>query len=55
MLDAAIVQASSHHRGGVYGTYLDGSVRFHTDSIDLKAWRDIGGRNDGGSAETELF
>jgi prepilin-type N-terminal cleavage/methylation domain-containing protein len=39
--------AASYHVGGVHVTLCDGSVRFVSDSIDLKLWRGVGTRNGG--------
>ncbi|MFN0051295.1 MAG: DUF1559 domain-containing protein [Planctomycetales bacterium] len=36
--------ASSYHVGGVYLGMCDGSVRFVSDSVDLKSWRGVGTR-----------
>jgi prepilin-type processing-associated H-X9-DG protein len=33
------LRASSYHPGGVNVMYMDGSVRFVTDSVDLALWR----------------
>lgn len=39
-----ILTVSSQHTGGVNVVYADGSVRFVSDSIDLKVWRALGTR-----------
>lgn len=39
--------ANSWHRGGVYSAMCDGSVRYHTDTIDIKVWRGMGTRAGG--------
>ncbi|MCM2372148.1 DUF1559 domain-containing protein [Aporhodopirellula aestuarii] len=39
---AAIKSGRSRHVGGVTVLFADGSVRFVTDSVDLKAWRLLG-------------
>jgi hypothetical protein len=41
----------SRHTGGVQCAVGDGSVRFVTDSIDLKTWQYFGGRDDGNPIE----
>lgn len=43
----------SQHTGGVQATAGDGSVRFVSDSIDLKAWQYFGGRDDGQTSTIE--
>ena len=40
----AAVTARSYHPGGVNITMMDGSVRFVSDSIDLKLWQDLSTR-----------
>jgi prepilin-type N-terminal cleavage/methylation domain-containing protein len=40
----AAVTARSYHFGGVNMALLDGSIRFVTDSIELKLWRDLSTR-----------
>lgn len=37
----------SRHSGGVNVLFADGSVRFQTESTDLKIWRALGSRNGG--------
>ncbi|MGB7328087.1 MAG: DUF1559 domain-containing protein [Rubripirellula sp.] len=39
--------ARSNHPGGVHLALCDGSVRFVSESIDLRTWRAVGARNDG--------
>jgi prepilin-type N-terminal cleavage/methylation domain-containing protein len=41
----------SRHPGGVLGTMGDGSVRFFTETVDLKVFQFIGGRDDGNAVE----
>lgn len=41
----AILSARSMHTGGVNAGNGDGSVRFHSDSIDLAIWRSLGTRD----------
>jgi len=43
-LGQAAVTARSWHHGGVNGALADGSVRFVSESIDLRVWRAIGTR-----------
>jgi prepilin-type N-terminal cleavage/methylation domain-containing protein/prepilin-type processing-associated H-X9-DG protein len=43
----AAVTARSYHAGGVNTLFMDGSVRFITNSIDQMAWRALGTRNGG--------
>lgn len=38
-------QAASEHRGGVNVGFMDGHVRFVSDTINLSVWRAIGTRN----------
>ncbi len=42
-----IYTARSQHSGGVNAAYGDGSVRFITQTIDVKTYQFIGGRDDG--------
>ena len=42
-----VYTARSLHTGGVNGAMGDGSVRFVSQSIDVKVWQFTGGRNDG--------
>lgn len=39
--------ARSHHPGGVYGVFCDGSVHFFSGDIDVSVWRSLGWINDG--------
>jgi hypothetical protein len=39
--------AKSQHSGGVNVCFVDGSVRFKADAVDLAIWRAIGSRNGG--------
>ena len=48
-----IYTARSQHTGGVQCTSGDGSVRFVSDSIDLKTWQFFGGRDDGQVTQME--
>ncbi len=43
--------ARSAHTGGVQATAGDGSVRFVSQSIDIKVWQFFGGRDDGQTAD----
>jgi type II secretory pathway pseudopilin PulG len=43
----------SAHTGGVQAVAGDGSVRFVSQSIDLKVWQYFGGRNDGQATSVE--
>ena len=43
----AAVTARSYHTGGVNALFMDGSVRFITNSIDQVTWRALGTRNGG--------
>jgi prepilin-type N-terminal cleavage/methylation domain-containing protein/prepilin-type processing-associated H-X9-DG protein len=47
----AVNLARSYHRGGVNALFMDGSVRFVTNSINQTTWRALGTRN-GGEAIT---
>ena len=46
-----VYTARSRHTGGVQCAVGDGSVRFVSDSIDLKTWQFFGGRDDGNTIE----
>jgi hypothetical protein len=48
-----VYAARSSHTGGVQATAGDGSVRFVSDSIDLKVWQYFGGRDDGQATSVE--
>ena len=39
--------ANSQHTGGVHLLLCDGSVKFVSDSLDLKTWRSVGSINGG--------
>ena len=39
--NSGVHKASSRHNGGVNVLYLDGSVRFVSDSVDLMVWRSM--------------
>jgi prepilin-type N-terminal cleavage/methylation domain-containing protein/prepilin-type processing-associated H-X9-DG protein len=39
--------ARSHHPGGVNVGFVDGSVRFVSETVDLETWRGLGSRNGG--------
>lgn len=43
----AIITSRSYHSGIVNCTFVDGSVRSISDSVDLQAWRALGTRNGG--------
>ena len=43
----AAITARSYHPGGVNSLFMDGSVRFITNSIDQATWRALGTRNGG--------
>jgi prepilin-type processing-associated H-X9-DG protein len=47
LLSGAAVTARSWHPGGVNAALADGSVRFVSDSIDLRVWRALGTRAGG--------
>jgi prepilin-type N-terminal cleavage/methylation domain-containing protein/prepilin-type processing-associated H-X9-DG protein len=47
------VSASSLHPGGVNVAFLDGGVRFISDSIDIKVWRALGTRNGGETVDSD--
>ncbi len=39
--------ANSQHTGGIQTVLCDGSVRFVSDSVDLRTWRSLGSINGG--------
>ena len=41
------ITARSYHPGGVNALFVDGSVRFITNSISQTTWRALGTRNGG--------
>ena len=43
----AAVTARSFHPGGVSAVYMDGSVRFQAETIDLQVWRALSTRAGG--------
>lgn len=44
---AGVYKASSRHSGGVNCLFMDGSVRFFSDSVDLDVWRSLATRAGG--------
>jgi prepilin-type N-terminal cleavage/methylation domain-containing protein/prepilin-type processing-associated H-X9-DG protein len=46
--------AGSRHTGGANVVFLDNSVRFVTDNVDLAVWRAAGSRNGGESLPTSI-
>jgi prepilin-type processing-associated H-X9-DG protein len=50
-----IFKASSRHPGGVNCLFMDGSVRFIADEIDLNVWRALSTRAGGELSETSAF
>jgi prepilin-type N-terminal cleavage/methylation domain-containing protein/prepilin-type processing-associated H-X9-DG protein len=47
LFEYAAMTARSFHNGGVNAQFMDGSVRFVTDSIPQATWRALGTRNGG--------
>jgi prepilin-type processing-associated H-X9-DG protein len=45
----AVWTARSYHSGGVNSLFMDGSIRFISNSIDQSTWRALGTRNGGES------
>jgi prepilin-type processing-associated H-X9-DG protein len=54
ILSYGAVNARSYHPGGVNALFLDGSVRFVPDTIDLATWRALGSRAGGEIVETDF-
>ena len=50
-----VFAARSAHPGGVNLLLMDGSVRFATDSVDVRAWRALGTRNGGEVVSADAF
>ena len=50
-----IFKASSFHSGGVNCLFMDGSVRFIADNIDLNVWRALSTRAGGELSEASAF
>lgn len=44
-----VFRASSNHPGGVNGMLMDGSVRFFSNEVDLRIWRELSTRSGGES------
>lgn len=42
-----VLSARSHHLGGAHVALADGSVRFISDTIELRTWDALGARNSG--------
>ena len=51
----AHMAARSYHPGGVNVCYVDGSVHFITDGIDLAAWRALGTRGGGETVDLSSY
>ena len=49
--ETCAISARSNHSGGVNCLYMDGSVKFVTDGIDIKLWRALGTRAGGEAVE----
>jgi prepilin-type N-terminal cleavage/methylation domain-containing protein/prepilin-type processing-associated H-X9-DG protein len=49
----AHIAASSYHSGGVNACFVDGSVRYITDSISFEAWYALGTRNGGETVQID--
>jgi prepilin-type N-terminal cleavage/methylation domain-containing protein/prepilin-type processing-associated H-X9-DG protein len=47
LLEYNAITARSYHTGGVNTLFMDGSVKFITNSIDQSTWRALGTRNGG--------
>jgi prepilin-type N-terminal cleavage/methylation domain-containing protein/prepilin-type processing-associated H-X9-DG protein len=52
---ATLIGASSYHTGGVNVAFLDGSVKFVKDSINLQTWGAIGTMNGGEVVSADSF
>ena len=46
-LTYAVVTSRSYHRGGVYASLVDGSVRFFAETVDQAIWRALATRHAG--------
>jgi prepilin-type N-terminal cleavage/methylation domain-containing protein/prepilin-type processing-associated H-X9-DG protein len=56
LINADNAQApSSLHKGGVNGSFADGSVRFFSENIDGDAWQLLGTMNDGKSLSASAY
>jgi prepilin-type processing-associated H-X9-DG protein len=47
VVDYACITARSYHANGASALFMDGSVRFITNSIPQATWRALGTRNGG--------
>jgi prepilin-type N-terminal cleavage/methylation domain-containing protein len=45
--EQGVFKATSYHAGGVNAVLMDGSVRFFTDSVNLRVWRAVSTRSGG--------
>lgn len=45
--EQGVFKATSYHHGGVNTVLMDGSVRFITDSVDMRVWRAVATRSGG--------
>jgi prepilin-type N-terminal cleavage/methylation domain-containing protein len=55
ILSYAAVTARSYHFGGVNAAFMDGSVRFITNSVDQTTWRALGTRNGGEVVDSKAY